>query len=317
MKYIYSLLLIVIIICPCCTRQQNTESLSAHSVDDTIANILENGMGDNNNTNQYSFRFSNGTYWNMNDLTYFLADTSIKSLHLYRGTFSDLSPLAELTELEELEISGNNYITDISPIGSLVNLKKLTLFNEAYKVSIEALSSLVNLKYLQLAYNDRYYRELLPLRQLEELRLLNALSVVLDATYIAQLSSLKGLAYTGGGDPEGIINIEQFKNLVNLEWLYICSNNNLDLSWITYLHKLNKLDFIGCTINDISPLLELPNLVRVEFRDARIEDITPLLESTSIKRVNIDRPINEMDSDELYRLFGERDIEFTIYLGDR
>jgi hypothetical protein len=75
----------------------------------------------------------------MNDLTYFLSDTSIKSLRLYKRTFHDLSPLTELTELEELEISSNRHITDISPIGALVNLKKLWLTNSVREEGIEAL----------------------------------------------------------------------------------------------------------------------------------------------------------------------------------
>jgi internalin A len=274
-------------------------------------------VDENNKANQYSFKFADGTYWNMNDLTYFLTDTSIKSLDLYRGTFSDLSPLTELTVLEELSIESNDYVTDISPIGSLVNLKKLKLSNEGYRGSIEAISSLVNLRNLNLHYNDRCYKELVPLQQLEELTLSNAPMVVFDATYIAQLSSLKMFAYTGGGDPEGIINIEQLRNLVNLEELYISSNNNLDLSWITRLQKLEKLATSRCTIDNISPLLELPNLVNVDFTKTEVKDITPLLKSRSIKNILIAYPPNEINDDKLYRLFEERGIEFTVYYHDR
>jgi Leucine-rich repeat (LRR) protein len=321
MKYVY-FLLTILILCSCSTPKKDTQ----HPADRTRDALLilpettpANAANASSNSNPYTFRFSNGTYHDMNDLTYFLADTSIKSLRLFGGRFHDLSPLAELSELEELEITSNSYITDISPIGSLVNLKKLTLHNGAYEGSIEALSSLVNLEELSLDYSSRYYRELVPLRKLEKLMLSNAPLVVFDATYIAQLSSLKKLGFTGGGDPEGIINIEQLKNLVNLEELIISSNNNLDLSWITSLQRLKKFATSRCTIDDVSPLLKLPNLVVVDFTQTRVKDITPLLESRSIKSMLIAYPPNEdeINHNDLYRLFEERGIEYTHYYHDR
>jgi Leucine-rich repeat (LRR) protein len=309
MKYIYSFLA-VLILCCCSAHKKGTQPRSGHD-GDTLLILSETASENDVNPNLYTFEFVNGTYWDMNDLTYFLADTSIKSLRLYDGTFSDLRPLAELTGLEELEISSNRYITDISPIGSLVNLKKLTLFNETYKGSIEAISSLVNMEELFLVYRSRYYRELLPLQKLEKL-ILSSYGV--DFTYIAQLYSLKKLSIHGGG----AANIEQLKNLVNLEEFFIDCVDNFDISWITHLKKLKDVGFLECTINDISPLLELPNLVSVDLWSSTVNDITPLLESTSIKSISGLIVENHVPTRiPLIRTFEERGIEFTFYYSDR
>jgi Leucine-rich repeat (LRR) protein len=317
--------LAVLLLCSCSTQKKDTQppvGLDGNALP-AIPEIahettLEKNTGENNNPNQYTFRFSNDTYYDINDLTYFLADTSIKKLRLYRGTFHDLSPLAELTDLEELDITGNRYITDISPIGALVNLKKLMLFNEYYEGGIEALSSLVNLRYLDLLYKNKYYRELLPLKNLEELYLHNISPSQLDVSYIAQLRSLKVLGISNGtNDVDGIMNIRQLGNLVNLERIFISGAIDLDISWIIRLQKLRKLELRVNRIDDISPLLELPNLVDVDLHETVVRDILPLSESRSIKSITgfvLENTTGEMD---ILSLFWDRGIEFIPFYSDR
>jgi Leucine-rich repeat (LRR) protein len=213
-------------------------------------------------------------------------------------------------DLEELEISGNYHITDISPISSLVKLRKLKLFNEGYNESIEVFSSLVNLENLVLYYNDRYYKELVPLHRLEVLKISNAVMEELDISYIAQIYSLKELAITSGGYPQGLINVDRLKNLINLEKLFISSNNKLDISWIKDLQNLRELEVERCTIDDISPLVELPNLIHVGLGKSEVKDITPLLESRSIKTISGPK-------EGLFYLFWERGIQYTGPYSDR
>jgi Leucine-rich repeat (LRR) protein len=312
MKWIYTFLIIVSI-CSCLAHKKAVEILPSSHVEDTPLILSEtdseNVLDKDDNTSQYTFRYSNGTYWDMNDLTYFLNDTSIKSLDLFNGTFHNLNPLAELKELEELSIKGNDYITDISPIGSLINLKKLSLSNNCREESIVPISALTNLLHLELFYNDRYFKELVPLQQLEYLMLRGYEK--LDASYIGQLYSLKELYIDCGP----IINIELLKNLTNLEKFYIDSDG-LDISWITHLQKLRELELRVNRINDISPLLELPNLVDVSLHKTVVRDIRPLSESKSIKRITgFVLEDNTMNIDIF--LFIERGIEFTPYFSDR
>jgi Leucine-rich repeat (LRR) protein len=177
---------------------------------------------------------------------------------------------------------------------------------------MEFLSSLVNLRYLHLTYfKDRYFRELLPLQNLEVLILSGLYPVNLDFTYIAQLYSLRELSISDGSP---FHNIEELRNLVNLEKINIWGISS-NISWITPLQKLEEVDFSYSKINDISPLLELPNLSSVLLYRTEVKDISPLLESKSIKII-VDF-ITEEASSELYSLFRERGIEIMPFSSDR
>jgi Leucine-rich repeat (LRR) protein len=324
MKYL-CLFIAVLTLYSCSAFKKDTEVLLDHTEDALLAipeiareTTPEKITAENDNANQYIFNVVNGTYWDMNDLTYFLSDISIKSLSLFMGMFSDLSPLAELTDLEILEISSNRYITDISPISSLVNLKKIKLFNCFGIESIEAISPLINLRYLNIHYKDMYYRELLPLQKLEVLQLNNISPSQLDVSYIAQLRSLKALSISiGTNDEDGIMNISQLGNLVNLEKFFISGAIDIDISWITHLQKLRELNLRVNRIDDISPLLELPNLVDVDLHETVVRDILPLSESRSIRRITgfvLGNTTGELD---LYSLFWDRGIEFIPFFSDR
>jgi hypothetical protein len=310
------LLAIAIFLGSCVNEKNKPNSISVNPKEEISQNSITE-TDNTDNTNKYTFEFYNDTYYDMNDLTYFLADTSVKSLRFYGGTFSDLSPLAELRDLEELSLEANRYITDISPIGSLVNLKKLTLLNYSEEKSIEPLSSLVNLKSLELWYNDEFYKELLPLQQLEILKLGNSIPQGVDVNYIAQLRTLKELAIQAPPYPyseSNIINIDRLKNLVNLEKLSISYLGGINFSWITSLQKLKELRLFYCTVDDVSPLLKLPNLIEVNLPYTKVRDITPLLESKSIKEIH--GPIVENDIG-FYHLFRERGIEYYPHTSDR
>jgi Leucine-rich repeat (LRR) protein len=278
---------------------------------------------------------------NLDDFSYLFSDTSIKSLRLDGGSYSDLSPLAMLHDLEELSIDFNNNITDISPIGSLSRLKKLELdlldsltdissigslvgleslaIHNCPKIeSIEAVSFLVNLKHLSIvySYSDKYYKELVPLKHLEVLTIYNYVRERMDVSYIAQLYALKELEIKPPTyhSEDRLININQLGNLINLEKLSLSYLDGVDLSWITSLQKLKELSLRYCTINDISPLLELPNLERVGLQISKVKDIAPLLESKSIKIIS--GPIVENDIG-FYDLFWERGIEYYPHTTDR
>jgi len=312
MVKIACLLAIAIFLGSCVNEKNKPNPISANPKEEISQNNIT-GTDNNDIKNQYTFRYSNGVYYHMNDLTYFLTDKSIRSLNLYGGTFSDLSPLAELRDLEELSIMSNGYITNISPIDSLVNLKKLTLFNLSNMESIESLSSLVNLEYLELLFRDKYYEEFLPLQRLKILKLTNGTHQELDVTYIAQLYSLRELDILVQSEINP--NIDRLRSLVNLERLNLDNFGSIDISWLPSLQKLTELNLLRCTVDDVSPLLELPNLVEVNLHFSEIRDITPLLESKSIKKIS--GPIVLEKNTGLYSLFRERGIEYYPHTSDR
>jgi Leucine-rich repeat (LRR) protein len=276
---------------------------------------------DNNNiTKPYSFLYfpESDTYYDLNDLSYFPSEKpSVKSVRV-RGTFSDLSPLTLLPNMEELDIINNNYIHDITPLASLVNLKKLTLVMCDNIESIKPISSLVNLKYLSIDYDDTYYEELAALENLEFLRLSTGFAGTeeTDVVHIAKLTLLKELNIKAGlfhADYLGRIrNINLLENLVNLEVLSF-RNVAPDISWITGLKKLKKFEINDGYIEDLRPLLELPGLVEVDLSFTEVKDISVLLESKTIKKVTGPR----LWDNELLARFAKKGIEYEESYSDR
>ena len=236
---------------------------------------------------------------------------------MYEAKFSDLSSISLLSELEELDITSGRNISDISPLGSLSTLKKLSLINidNDNIESIEVLSHLTNLEHLEIWYDDKYYRELLPLQNLAVLKITLLYQKDFDLHYIAKLHSLKEFELHFSFLNPNLFNVDQLQNLTNIERLSIRFANTLDISWISNLQKLKELELQGSTILDITPLLLLPELTDVNLLRTTVKDITPLLESTTIK--SIFGPIVE-NGGELMRLFSERGINFQPYSeGDR
>ncbi|MDE0484095.1 MAG: leucine-rich repeat domain-containing protein [Candidatus Poribacteria bacterium] len=67
-------------------------------------------------------------YWadhNISDITPLAQLTQLRELNLSHNNISDITPLAQLTQLRELDLSGNN-ISDLTPLAHLKNLGSIT-----------------------------------------------------------------------------------------------------------------------------------------------------------------------------------------------
>ena len=114
---------------------------------------------------------------------------------------TDLSPLASLTSLIDLNVDGNQ-ITDLRPLVNLTNLKGLSLWNNQV-TDVSPLRALISLIYLNLANNR-----------------------VSDLSPLANLISLETLDLTRNH----IGNISPLSGLENLRTLWITENPVKDLS---------------------------------------------------------------------------------------
>jgi hypothetical protein len=198
----------------------------------------------------------------------------------------DLSTITELIELEELYISVKNI--DITPLASLVNLRKLELGHITRYDNIFPFSELINLRELHIVNDDvnSTFSELLPLQQLELLRILEGgYPVELDISNIVQLHTLKELRISSARNDFHIKNYYGLQNLINLEVLDIQHSGNFDLSFISSLQNLHTLGIRHSIINDVSPLLDLPYLTEIDLYNSKIRDFSPLLKHPLIKRI--------------------------------
>jgi Leucine-rich repeat (LRR) protein len=113
-----------------------------------------------------------------------LSILSVASFGTNNG-ISDLSPLANLTQLQQLDLNHNN-ITDISPLAKLTDLHELHLSSN--KISdISVLSGLHNLTDLEVGYNS-----ITDLTPLSGLHLLSKLTISGNAA-LSNLDSLASL----------------------------------------------------------------------------------------------------------------------------
>ena len=120
------------------------------------------------------------------DLTGIEYALNLNNLGLQGNNITNLAPLATLTTLEYLYLSGNHSITDISPLSSLTGLRRLTLdFNRIS--DIRPLAGLTALTHLGLTRNS--ISDVNPLAGLYNLEVLH-----IQNNSIADHSPLDGLA---------------------------------------------------------------------------------------------------------------------------
>lgn len=217
---------------------------------------------------------------NITDLTP-LKGLTLKVLALCDTPVTELSPLADLMELETLYLAGNA-ATDYSVLASLEGLQKLNL-DCATVDDLEFLTSL-QLSELSLGLTiprNGDWSAVSTQTQLETLTLWSpnrkALDVLDDLPRLSRLSiggwlyedlsvlgELPGIrvfnAYSGVEDLTGI---DCMPNLLSLS---VCHASDLELDLLAGLRQLDFLDLESCGISNFAPLAKLPALtvLRVE-----------------------------------------------------
>jgi|GEM_PF-283454 len=140
---------------------------------------------------------------------------NVTGLNLSQNTISNISPLAGLTNLTDLDLSNNEVetgmfelsgISDLSPLSKLIKLKKLDL-SYSHIGDITPLKGLTNLTWLNLSWNQLG-------KKVEDENW--------NIDYIFDITPLKGLT--------------------NLTWLNLAHTNTKDISPLKGLTKLEYLD---------------------------------------------------------------------------
>jgi len=166
-----------------------------------------------------------------NDLNPLTALAKLRTLYLYGISFTDLSPLATLTELNELGI-GYNDLHDLGPLSSLRDLRYLEL-TRTRAGDLIPLANLTNLNRLDLSCNQ-----------------------ITDLAPLAELPHLTRLDLTGNR----IQNVEALTNLNSLTRLTLDLNPINDPSPLVKLTSLKKLSLYGIEIKNQKLLKTLKTL---------------------------------------------------------
>lgn len=222
----------------------------------------------------------------------------LKKLYLngYWGTstaFNDLSPLAGLTNLQELDVS-NTEVSDLSPLSGLTNLQQLYI----WKTSVNNLSPLSNLANLQVIdvsetqvtnlsplsclanlqifdVRNSPVNDLTPLSNLKNLQHLGVLNT--PVTDLSPLSRLENLQQLDASSTQ-LTDLSPLSDLANLQMLYVRNTQVTDLSPLAGLANIQELDISNTLVNDLSPLSGLAKLKRLNVSKTQVIDLSPLLE---------------------------------------
>ena len=209
------------------------------------------------------------------DLSPIAESTILESLDLKQNNVSDISSLADMANLSALSLSGNA-VTDLSPLADLAVLNSLEL--QGNEVSdISSLAGVANLRFLGLRGNP--VTDLSPLEGLEWLGELDlAGTSVTDLSPLEQLARLTRLHF--GGD--SVTDLSPVAGLTRLTRLEIVGDSISDLSSLAGLTELTLLDFQGNSVSDLSPLGGLTNLASLRFSQNSVSDLSFLAGLTEL-----------------------------------
>ena len=179
---------------------------------------------------------------------------NLTSLGFWRSSVSDLSPIADLTNLTFLGAASNKDISDVSALVGLTSLTELFLNGNSIS-DISPLAGLTNLKRLSLSYNS-----------------------ISGISALAGLTKLTWLKL----DRNAITDISALANLTNLRHLVLYVNKISDPSLVAGLTDLTHLNLAENSISDISALVNLTNLTYLELPFNSISNLSPLVANTGL-----------------------------------
>ena len=248
---------------------------------------------------------------NLHNLTYLRLDISgLKSFQGLEGLtnltnlmvggdfyITDLSPMSGLTKLRDVYLGqgGNSFgLEDFTALSGLTSLESLTI--DADAKSLKGLETLTHLKTLNL-YGSRLYTDLSPLSTLAELETLylpngNAYGMQpLDTSGLEQLTSLRQLSLFG--DMTSFDFLRSLQNLQTLE-IYNWSPNGESVPSLAPLGELSNLTsltvYCSALLDDLSFFQGLTNLRSAAInldRDGPVHDLEPLRNLTNLTSLEV------------------------------
>ena len=208
--------------------------------------------------------------------------TNLTELRLGENPITDISPLAQLTQLSFLRINDCWTIDDISPLANLTQLGWLDLDRNLI-VDIGPLAGLTGLTSLDIRYNQ--IEDLSPLSNLMHLTALHLGGNPIED--IESLSNLTQLTFLRLNDNRLLENIDSLASLAQLRVVHLDRNAIVDISPLAGLTELTSLDIRYNQIEDLSPLANLTQLTRLLLNNNKIVDVSPLAHLTQLTELHL------------------------------
>ena len=210
------------------------------------------------------------------------------------SVIADFTPIAQLSQLEELYISygkdeqidlsflGEMHtitglfltrckVTDFSFLGEMPQLQCLSLYETPIE-DLAVLEKLPELVELSLSGNEnaKHIEAVGTLTKMQDLGI--QYCGIEDISFLSGLTELRSVNLNGNS----VTDITPLADLNKLERLGLAENRVNDISVIGNMSNLFDLALDGNEIRDISVLTQLPHLNQVGLSDNQIEDLSPL-----------------------------------------
>lgn len=193
--------------------------------------------------------------------------TNLQQLCITGNLIRNLSPLKDLKFIQILEL-GDNKIESIEPLTDMKVLSEVSLSTNDYK-DIEPISTWPSIKVLSLSETSGYDGS--PVGSLKNMTQLN---IRCDTDAYQYLSGLHvGWLELGAS---GQTDLECIRDVAYVRDLYIRWSDIRDISALEGREDIVYLNMEGCIIDDLSPLFTMPNLASVVLSGAGADQIEEL-----------------------------------------
>lgn len=228
-------------------------------------------------TNPYDRKEALSRWWNALSFEW-------KSIFTRKAGLADSvseSDIRNIAEIEELDVSGHQYIVDLAPLSQLTNLRRLNVSNTQIS-DLKPIRNLTNLEELNISHTE--VNDLEPLRYASLLRYLELQETpVSDMTVASRLVNLQSLDITHSH----IEDLSPLSELKNLKVLKMGGTPVSTLEPINHIPVLEELDVTGTTISQLDPVEQMKNLQIIKADSTPLTSIEPLAQATALSVLSI------------------------------
>lgn len=236
------------------------------------------------------------------DLSGIAQHAGLSHLSLANCSLSTIQPLASLTNLVYLDLSGNT-LRNISILSGMANLQQLYLGNNVVS-ALDPLTGLKELEVLDISYNavsslaplnglQKLKNLIAPNNQIESVSALKNLTTieVLDISHnnLSDISPLTGLTAMVelNASNNALISMSGIQNMIHLRILNLSYNQITELPAFQKKCELVNIDMSHNLLLNVDTLTGLPwlNTVNIDYNE-EVEDLRPLDTCPVLVRVN-------------------------------
>lgn len=224
-------------------------------------------------TNQFNEKEALTTWWK--ELSYEWQSVFRKKLNLTDSV--DFGDIKDITSIEELDLSNNEYIQSIEPLAQIHDLKLLNLAS----TGISDLTPIRNLtELIELDISGTKVFDLTPLKYAHKLQRLN-----INDTEVRGIAALEGMNELKNLEMRAthVFDFSFISNLPNLLNLNLQKTQLTDLVPVQSLAQLMELNISATPVQDLNGIKELKNLVMLNIDSTRIKDLGPLTDLINLK----------------------------------